>query len=519
MRNSLLVLALVAGCRDEFHLPPGRDAGNAAPLAQAGTGSSYRVLSTVTVDGRGSFDPDGSIVAFHWTLISAPPGNSAALSGSETSVASFVPDKVGVYALRLRVADDAGAIDTGDIMVMVVGPALVVDAGVDLTVPWLSRVQLSGSMTVEAPFTATYQWSLVGGPAGSAAVLANASSLTPTFLADRDGTYTISLTARSDFQTLTDQVTVVATTVPQMLDEVQEVEYSPALDRLIVIGYHTTNLKIHDPSTGVDALVDLTQLNPTSLSLQRSGMLAAVFISTPGNGVAIVDLQSRTLERLIPTPDASGAEFGLGNRLYTMDMYGQLITLDAVTTGAVASNEYFGNEYLRIDPSGAVMYLFPSFGGTSATRVNISTAALTVQHQVDVDAQVSLQPPVYFTADGSSVITSDGVILRTSANAAVDLTVRGMLGMRADAFAHSLTTHEFAVLTAERDSMGNFAGTRLTLINDTTLVTRLTTMIPRANGQLLPPNWIGYRADGRSLLIVAGPPYSTGNVLFVVTPP
>ena len=521
MRTSLLVLALLAGCRDEFHLPPGGDAGNAAPLAQAGTGSSYRVLSTVTVDGRDSFDPDGSIVAFHWTLLSAPVGSTAALAGPDTSVASFVPDKVGAYALRLQVSDDAGAVDTSDLTVMVVGPVLVVNAGADLTVPWLSRAQLSGTMTVEAPFTATYQWTLVGGPAGSAAVLTNTSTLTPSFLADVDGTYTVALTATSQFQTLTDEVTVVAQAAPQALGQVQQAEYSRALDRLVVISYDSTNLKLHDPSTGTDTLVDLTQLNPTSLSLQPSGLRAAIGIFAPGtSSLAIVNLQSGVLEQLIATPDLdSQVAFALANRVYFGDVFGQLVSMDVATTSTIVSSGFPGNHYPKIDPSGTFLYWLPAFGGSTVERVDITTSPFTVQHEVEADMSVDLQAPVYFTADDTSIVTSQGVFLHASVNPAIDMTVRGTLGTRPDAFAHSLTTHEFALLTGEVDGMGLFAGTRLSLINDTTLGTRFTARIPHVNGQLVHPKWIGYRADGRTLLIIAGPLFSTNDALFVVTPP
>ena len=56
---------------------------------------------TVSFDGAGSFDPDGTIVDFAWEF-----GDGTSASGAR---ASHVYDALGIYTVRLTVTDDAGA--------------------------------------------------------------------------------------------------------------------------------------------------------------------------------------------------------------------------------------------------------------------------------------------------------------------------------------------------------------------------------------------------------------------------
>ncbi len=71
----------------------------------------------------------------------------------------------------------------------------VADAGPDQAISTLgSTVQLDGSGSYDLEGDPmTYQWAITAKPAGSAAVLSNATSSSPTFVADLFGTYTISL--------------------------------------------------------------------------------------------------------------------------------------------------------------------------------------------------------------------------------------------------------------------------------------------------------------------------------------
>lgn len=91
----------------------------------------------------------------------------------------------------------------------------IADAGVDQNQRRGAKISLDGRNSIDPDGDLlTYSWTLTSFPAGSMAVLSDASSPTPSFMADTLGEYVISLVV-SDGDTLsaTDEVTVVVNTV------------------------------------------------------------------------------------------------------------------------------------------------------------------------------------------------------------------------------------------------------------------------------------------------------------------
>jgi hypothetical protein len=82
-------------------------AGNVQPNASAGT--FYQTVvsgSTVTLDGRRSFDSNAAdIVQYSWSLVSKPTGSTAVLSSPVSAQPTFVADRAGVYVASLIVND------------------------------------------------------------------------------------------------------------------------------------------------------------------------------------------------------------------------------------------------------------------------------------------------------------------------------------------------------------------------------------------------------------------------------
>jgi len=84
------------------------------PNADAGPDQVVTGLAPVTLDGRGSNDPDGgpSPLSYSWWLVSRPPGSalaSDALQDATTATPTFTPDVVGPYIWRLHVSDGASS--------------------------------------------------------------------------------------------------------------------------------------------------------------------------------------------------------------------------------------------------------------------------------------------------------------------------------------------------------------------------------------------------------------------------
>lgn len=84
--------------------------GNLAPVADAGQSQVLTPCSPtqVSLDGSGSYDPEGQSIDFEWSLTSVPNGSDVAnafLDGRFTASPSFNWDVPGIYTLELRVDD------------------------------------------------------------------------------------------------------------------------------------------------------------------------------------------------------------------------------------------------------------------------------------------------------------------------------------------------------------------------------------------------------------------------------
>jgi hypothetical protein len=95
------------------------------PTALAGADQVVKEGDKVTLDGTGSFDPDGTIVSYEWTLEEwddedPPPAN---LSGANTTTATFTAPVLnstsGAYGFDLIVTDNDGLTHTDSTVVTV----------------------------------------------------------------------------------------------------------------------------------------------------------------------------------------------------------------------------------------------------------------------------------------------------------------------------------------------------------------------------------------------------------------
>ena len=85
---------------------------NRKPIADAGTSGTVLTGVRITIDGAGSYDPDGAPLTYRWRLIARPASNATTLSGATFQAASLVPDIAGTYRLGLVVND--GVDDSAD---------------------------------------------------------------------------------------------------------------------------------------------------------------------------------------------------------------------------------------------------------------------------------------------------------------------------------------------------------------------------------------------------------------------
>jgi len=144
---------------------------NQLPIANAGSNSTITIpVSTVTLNGSSSFDPDGTITGYSWTQVSGP--STAGITGGNTATAAISKLVVGQYIFELTVTDNNGATDKDQVTVNV-NPSVpkanqspVASAGADTTIslPVTAYVlDATGSDDPDGTIT-SYQWQEVSGP-------------------------------------------------------------------------------------------------------------------------------------------------------------------------------------------------------------------------------------------------------------------------------------------------------------------------------------------------------------------
>lgn len=190
---------------------------NVKPVADAGPDQSVVEGDIVLLDGSGSSDPDGYNLFYRWRFISTPDGSAAHLSDEVAPAPTFTADLPGTYVVGLIVGD--GELDsTEDRMTVVAAEANaapVADAGRDVNAMTGTLVTLDGSASSDAngdPLT--YQWRFVSRPDGSTTALVDATTASPSFTPDLDGTYVVELVVNDgELDSAGDRVQIVAETV------------------------------------------------------------------------------------------------------------------------------------------------------------------------------------------------------------------------------------------------------------------------------------------------------------------
>jgi len=175
------------------------------PIANAGPDQAVHAGMIVTLDGSLSTDPDAHYpLSYSWNIISKPDGSTAILSNPSAVTPSFTTDLPGDYTVELVVTDSLGLGSAPDtVVISTTNTAPVADAGPDQAVIVLGTVvMLDGTQSYDLEGDPiTFWWSIIQKPAGSAAVLDDPASPTPSFVADVQGDYVAELTVADPWAT------------------------------------------------------------------------------------------------------------------------------------------------------------------------------------------------------------------------------------------------------------------------------------------------------------------------------
>jgi hypothetical protein len=194
--SMLLLSGVLSACggSDSENASESESATNQVPTVSAGTEQSVVEETVVSLSGTAT-DSDGSIVSYQWLQTS---GTAVTLENATTVNASFTSpaldaDETLIFSFTATDDDDDAATDTVNVVVSnvaEVNTAPIANAGTDQVVLVGNTVSLTGLLSSdEEGETLSYQWSFVEIPSGSDAVLSDGTVVSPSFLADKMGTY------------------------------------------------------------------------------------------------------------------------------------------------------------------------------------------------------------------------------------------------------------------------------------------------------------------------------------------
>lgn len=238
---------------------------NNPPIAHAGTVDPVAEGSLVTLDGTGSYDPDGETLTFSWIQRVGP---GVVLMGADTAEPTFTAPIVGpagvTLAFELTVNDGIDiAVDTGFVIVENVNHPPIADAGADQTRDEGSLVELTAAASSDPDSDPlTFAWVQITGPV---VALSDPASATPSFTAPQvvgvdSVTLIFELTADDGLATDADQViiTVLDTNAPPACHLA-----TPSVASLWPPNHKMHAIRILGVTDPEDANVQITILNVT----------------------------------------------------------------------------------------------------------------------------------------------------------------------------------------------------------------------------------------------------------------
>lgn len=407
-------------------------AGNQPPIANAGSAQQISVNKSATLDGTSSYDPDGNALKYTWELTAKPTGSAATLSDPSSAQPTFVADREGTYTFRLVVSDGIVSSAPSTVTVTAVNDPPVANAGPNVNVETGSLATLDGSGSSDpngSPIT--FQWTITSAPPGSSAVLGNATSATPSFTPDVDGSYQIKLTVSDGSLSTSVTVTVASYRHIAMLSfRVIDAEYSSALDAIIMVGASPSALYVYHADTDAVQTVALPTA-PTAVSVSPDGLSAAVGHNAY---LSLVNLSTATVSKTVAVSadvlDVVLAGNGYAYAFPRVDQW-EYIRCINLSTGAETlstGNQIYAGTLAKLASDGVSIYGADNgLSPDNLEKYDISGGTAKYAYPSPYWGDYPMCGNLWMSGDGQRIFTRCGNVFRSSSVQTEDMVYNGAL--------------------------------------------------------------------------------------------
>ena len=397
---------------------------NRTPVANAGPDQTAPVATTVTLDATGSSDMDGDALTYQWAIMSAPAGSAITLSDPSALRPTFVIDQPGSHVLQLVVHDGVAYSEPDTVVVSTVNSAPVANAGPDQKVFVTQTVTLNGDHSSDVDGDPlTFGWTLVSAPEASSAVLANPTSVTPTFVVDKPGVYVAQLSV-NDGTAASAPDTVTITTANSAPVANAGADQSTLVNQTVMLdGSGSTDVD-GDPLTYAWSLVsvpigssasvsDPTAVAPTFVADRPGTYVAQLIVSEP-NAMSAPDTVTITTLNSAPVADAGLDQTMAAGQVVFLDGAGSSdVDGDPLTFQWSLTSAPAGSSAVLVNPTGAAPTFIVDQPGTFVAQLivndgTVGSAPDTVTINTTNSTPVANAGADQLNARGGASVTLDG---------------------------------------------------------------------------------------------------------------
>jgi PKD domain len=284
------------------------------PTANAGPGQTVAVGTTVTLNGTGSTDTNGSPLTYQWTLVSPPSGSTTTITNPTSAMPTLYIDKFGNYVVQLIVNDGTLSSAPATVTISTTHTAPVANAGPGQTAPQGTVITLDGGASVDPDGNPlTYAWSFVSVPPGSSATLSTASAVQPTFTLDKFGTYVAQLIVSDAYLSSTASTVTITTSHTPPVANAGPVQSAPVGTAVTLDGSASNDANGFSLTyswsliSGAAVLSNANTVHP-SFTIDVAGSYVAQLIVNDGFNSSTPATVTISTEMLAPTANAGAAQ-------------------------------------------------------------------------------------------------------------------------------------------------------------------------------------------------------------------